>query len=234
MLPATASAASRQRCSTGLQSFRMREYVCVGTPEEIDAFSPPLDEAAETFATQLGLSWRIDHASDPFFGRGGKLMAMSQVEQALKFELLIPVHSAEEPTACMSFNYHCGSFWRDLEHLHRVRRSRAYRLRRLRHRSPRFGAVRYARRRVRAMADARAPGAVGLNSGSTISRRFPGPGSIASAIIASRATSAVANVRCRRARSGSMPVNSRIASTAWCRTCRRRSSRGSPSRPRLE
>jgi seryl-tRNA synthetase len=58
----------------------------------------------------LGLPWRIDTASDPFFGRGGKLMAMSQVEQALKFELLIPVRSAEEPTACMSFNYHRDHF----------------------------------------------------------------------------------------------------------------------------
>jgi seryl-tRNA synthetase len=93
-----------------LQSFRMREYVCVGTPEEIDAFRQRWMKRAETFATQLGLNWRIDHASDPFFGRGGKLMAMSQVEQALKFELLIPVHSAEAPTACMSFNYHRDHF----------------------------------------------------------------------------------------------------------------------------
>jgi seryl-tRNA synthetase len=41
-------------------------------------------------------------------------MAVSQVEQSLKFELLIPVHSAERPTACMSFNYHrdhFGSTW---------------------------------------------------------------------------------------------------------------------------
>jgi seryl-tRNA synthetase len=52
----------------------------------------------------------MDHASDPFFGRGGKLMAMSQVEQALKFELLVPVRSAEEPTACMSFNCHRDHF----------------------------------------------------------------------------------------------------------------------------
>ena len=36
----------------------------------------------------LGLPYRVDQASDPFFGRGGKLMAMSQIEQSLKFELL--------------------------------------------------------------------------------------------------------------------------------------------------
>ena len=45
-----------------------------------------------------------------FFGRGGKLMAMSQIEQALKFELLVPLRSAADPTACMSFNYHRDHF----------------------------------------------------------------------------------------------------------------------------
>jgi len=93
-----------------LQSFRMREYVYIGSPEQIDAFRRRWMKLAEGFAARLGLSWRIDYASDPFFGRGGKLMAASQVEQALKFELLIPVHSAEQPTACMSFNYHRDHF----------------------------------------------------------------------------------------------------------------------------
>jgi seryl-tRNA synthetase len=93
-----------------LQSFRMREYVCIGTPEQIQDFRARWMKRAETFAGQLGLPYRIDQASDPFFGRGGKLMAMSQVEQALKFELLVPVHSEEEPTACMSFNYHREHF----------------------------------------------------------------------------------------------------------------------------
>jgi seryl-tRNA synthetase len=93
-----------------LQSFRMREYVCIGTPVQVDEFRRRWMNRAQGFANQLGLPWRIDTASDPFFGRGGKLMAMSQVEQALKFELLIPVHSADEPTACMSFNYHRDHF----------------------------------------------------------------------------------------------------------------------------
>jgi seryl-tRNA synthetase len=93
-----------------LQSFRMREYVCIGTPERIEDFRARWMKRAEEFAGQLGLPYRIDQASDPFFGRGGKLMAISQVEQALKFELLIPVHSEEEPTACMSFNCHRDHF----------------------------------------------------------------------------------------------------------------------------
>jgi seryl-tRNA synthetase len=93
-----------------LQSFRMREYVRIGTPAQVDEFRRAWLSKAQTFAAQLGLSWRIETASDPFFGRGGKLMAMSQVEQALKFELLVPVRSADELTACMSFNYHRDHF----------------------------------------------------------------------------------------------------------------------------
>ncbi len=93
-----------------LQSFRMREYVCVGSPEQIQDFRARWMKRAEGFAGQLGLPYRIEHASDPFFGRGGKLMAINQVEQELKFELLVPVHSEEQPTACMSFNYHRDHF----------------------------------------------------------------------------------------------------------------------------
>jgi seryl-tRNA synthetase len=97
-----------------LQSFRMREYVCIGTPTEVEEFRKRWLSRAQTLAGQLGLNWHIDTASDPFFGRGGMLMARSQVEQSLKFELLVPIHSAESPTACMSFNYHrdhFGSTW---------------------------------------------------------------------------------------------------------------------------
>ena len=93
-----------------LQSFRMREYVCVGTAEQIDNFRKRWMTRAQDIAGQLGLQYRFDHASDAFFGRGGKLMAMSQIEQALKFELLVPIRSAEQPTACMSFNYHQDHF----------------------------------------------------------------------------------------------------------------------------
>jgi seryl-tRNA synthetase len=97
-----------------LQSFRMREYVCIGTPAQVEQYRRHWMTRAQGLADKLGVSWRIVQATDPFFGRGGKLMAVSQVEQSLKFELLIPVHSTEQPTACMSFNYHrdhFGSTW---------------------------------------------------------------------------------------------------------------------------
>jgi len=93
-----------------LQSFRMREYVCIGRPEQVDDFRKRWLARAEALAVELGLPYRLEQASDPFFGRSGKLMAMSQIEQALKFELLVPIRSAEEPTACMSFNCHRDHF----------------------------------------------------------------------------------------------------------------------------
>jgi seryl-tRNA synthetase len=97
-----------------LQSFRMREFVRVGTAEQTFEFRERWIAQVEDFAQRLGLPHQIAAASDPFFGRAGKLMAASQVEQSLKFELLIPIRPGEEPTACMSFNYHrdqFGSTW---------------------------------------------------------------------------------------------------------------------------
>jgi seryl-tRNA synthetase len=38
------------------------------------------------------------------------MKAVSQKQQSLKFELLVPLRSEEQPTACMSFNYHRDHF----------------------------------------------------------------------------------------------------------------------------
>ena len=40
----------------------------------------------------------------------GKMLAASQKEQKLKFEVLVPVISKDKPTACCSFNFHEGHF----------------------------------------------------------------------------------------------------------------------------
>jgi seryl-tRNA synthetase len=58
----------------------------------------------------LELPARSDVAADPFFGRAGKMLAHSQKEQKLKFEVLIPVISESDPTAVCSFNYHQEHF----------------------------------------------------------------------------------------------------------------------------
>ena len=93
-----------------LQSFRMREYVCIGAAAEISAFRDRWIIRAEAIAADLGLPNRIEQASDPFFGRIGQMKAIAQKQQALKLELVVPLHSEEKPTACMSFNYHQAHF----------------------------------------------------------------------------------------------------------------------------
>jgi len=93
-----------------LQSFRMREFVRIGSPQEITAFREGWMARASSLAAELSLPATLDAANDPFFGRVGQIMAVSQLQQSLKFELLIPYHAAAKPTACMSFNYHREHF----------------------------------------------------------------------------------------------------------------------------
>jgi seryl-tRNA synthetase len=95
-----------------LQSFRMREYVRIGTPEQIKHFRESWIEQAKLITSELQLPFRIELASDPFFGRTAPLMAAIQTENALKFELQIPILGEDRPTACMSFNYHRDHFGR--------------------------------------------------------------------------------------------------------------------------
>lgn len=97
-----------------MQSFRMREYVRIGSPEQIVAFREAWIVRAKGLADTLALTYQVDLASDPFFGRASSFLAASQIQQALKFELLIPTVSQTSPTACMSFNYHrdhFGTIW---------------------------------------------------------------------------------------------------------------------------
>ncbi|SMG26186.1 amino acid--[acyl-carrier-protein] ligase [Paraburkholderia susongensis] len=98
-----------------MQMFRMREYVRLGSPEQVMAFRQMWIERGSLLVKLLQLPVEIDLANDPFFGRGGKIVADSQRAQALKFELLIPVADPRGKTACLSFNYHMdhfGALWK--------------------------------------------------------------------------------------------------------------------------
>jgi seryl-tRNA synthetase len=95
---------------TRMQSFRVREFVRVGTADEVVEWRDMWLKRGLDLLTSLGLPARADVAADPFFGRGGKMLAVSQKEQKLKFEVLIPVISAEDPTAVCSFNFHQEHF----------------------------------------------------------------------------------------------------------------------------
>lgn len=95
---------------TRLQAFRMREFIRVGQPEVVVAWRDAWLQRGLELLKSLKLPVQSDVASDPFFGRVGKMMAANQVDQRLKFEILCPVISEEKPTAICSFNWHQEHF----------------------------------------------------------------------------------------------------------------------------
>lgn len=95
-----------------MQIFRMREYVCLGSPQQALNHRDYWLERAREMLRAVGLEASPVVANDPFFGRGGRVLAESQREQTLKFELVVPIASAESPTAVASSNYHLDLFGR--------------------------------------------------------------------------------------------------------------------------
>ncbi|CAN5507816.1 amino acid--[acyl-carrier-protein] ligase [soil metagenome] len=95
---------------TRMQAFRVREFVRCGTPDQVVEWRDMWLQRGLSLLGALGLQAASDVASDPFFGKGGKMLAASQKEQKLKFEVLVPVISKDKPTACCSFNFHEDHF----------------------------------------------------------------------------------------------------------------------------
>ncbi|MEP7050030.1 MAG: amino acid--[acyl-carrier-protein] ligase [Pseudomonadota bacterium] len=95
---------------TRMQAFRVREFVRVGSPDAVIEWRNMWLARGVELLLSLGLPAKSDVAADPFFGRGGRMLAASQKEQKLKFEVLVPVISEEKPTAVCSFNYHQEHF----------------------------------------------------------------------------------------------------------------------------
>jgi seryl-tRNA synthetase len=95
---------------TRMQSFRVREFVRCGTPDQVVEWRDMWLQRGLHLLESLGLPVNAEVASDPFFGKGGKMLAMSQRQQKLKFEVTAPVISEEKPTALCSFNFHQEHF----------------------------------------------------------------------------------------------------------------------------
>ena len=93
-----------------MQIFRQREYVRLGTPEQAHAHRDYWIKTAEEMLLSVGLDVSVVVANDPFFGRGGRVMAATQKEQELKFEIVAPIASEEKLTAIASSNYHLDYF----------------------------------------------------------------------------------------------------------------------------
>ena len=96
-----------------LQSFRMREHVRLGTPDEVGTWQQHWIERGREILGSLGLAATATPASDPFFGLAGRMLAANQRDQNLKVELVVPICSADRPTAIMSINYHQDHFGLD-------------------------------------------------------------------------------------------------------------------------
>jgi seryl-tRNA synthetase len=95
---------------TRMLSFRVREFVRAGSPGDVVAWRDDWLQRGLEILLSLGLAAKSAVASDPFFGRAGKLLSEGQEAQKLKFEVLVPVISLEAPTAICSFNYHQDHF----------------------------------------------------------------------------------------------------------------------------
>lgn len=93
-----------------MQSFRQHEFVRIADPQTVAQWHGEWIERGAAFLRDLGLNPVAAPANDPFFGPGGRLLAASQQEQELKFELLVPINSDEKPSAAVSCNYHQDHF----------------------------------------------------------------------------------------------------------------------------
>lgn len=91
------------------QAFRMHELVRIGEAEAVCAWRAEWAQRGLELLRGLGLDAQLENASDPFFGRAGRLLAAGQSAEQLKLELAIPI-AGPEPTACASFNYHLDRF----------------------------------------------------------------------------------------------------------------------------
>ncbi len=92
-----------------MQMFHQRELVRLGEPATVEAWWSSWRERAVELLARLGLEVELEVASDPFFGRSGRMLAASQHEQALKFEVSTQI-AGPAPTALASANYHTDHF----------------------------------------------------------------------------------------------------------------------------
>jgi seryl-tRNA synthetase len=92
-----------------LQMFHQREMVRLGEPEAVAAWRNSWRDRALALLRGIGLAADFDVASDPFFGRAGRMLSANQRDQELKFEIQVQI-AGPEPTAVASFNYHQDHF----------------------------------------------------------------------------------------------------------------------------
>lgn len=98
-----------------LQSFLLRENVRVGAPDDVQAWRSHEMGRGLVAMQSLGLPSRLALATDPFFGRGGRMLSSNQLAQELKFEVVVAAYGDDAETAVASFNYHEDHFSKPFE-----------------------------------------------------------------------------------------------------------------------
>ncbi|MEV5953170.1 hypothetical protein AB0M11_05185 [Streptomyces sp. NPDC051987] len=98
-----------------MQAFRQREYVYLGDADGARAHRDRWVARSLEFLDRLGLAAAPAAAADPFFGRGGRLLAANQLAAGAKTEavvaLRLPDTTDEHATVALaSCNYHGDHF----------------------------------------------------------------------------------------------------------------------------
>lgn len=93
-----------------MQSFRMREFVYLGTPAGARAHRDDWITRGLDVLTGLGLEVEAVVANDPFFGRPGRMLAANQRSEELKLEIVTSTFASRRETAISSSNCHLDHF----------------------------------------------------------------------------------------------------------------------------
>jgi seryl-tRNA synthetase len=93
-----------------MQAFRQYEFVFTGEAAGATTHRDLWRDRAADLLSGVGLDVTVEVASDPFFGRLGRILADSQVGAALKYEVLAPTNGSGRPTAIASANCHEDHF----------------------------------------------------------------------------------------------------------------------------
>lgn len=88
-----------------MQSFLMREQVRIAGADVVRTWRDGWMERAAELLRSIGIETKVENATDPFFGRRGRMLATTQHDERLKFELVCETAHCG-PTALASCNYH--------------------------------------------------------------------------------------------------------------------------------
>ncbi len=90
-------------------TFRQHEYVFIGTEHDVREHAVNMRENFCDVMDGLSIAYEVAVASDPFFGRMGRLLAESQHEKSLKYEFIVPL-SSQDRRSIGSANFHEDHF----------------------------------------------------------------------------------------------------------------------------